>query len=89
MGYLCDLKHVPQPICASIALSQSRDIKKITTLFEYLLLSNKMYKMWAGEMPQRLRAPTTLLKVLSSNPSKHMGPSQPSITKSNVLFQSV
>ena len=26
----------------------------------------------AGEMAQRLRAPTALLKVLSSNPSNHM-----------------
>ena len=27
---------------------------------------------WAGEMAQWLRAPTALLKVLSSNPSNHM-----------------
>jgi hypothetical protein len=27
---------------------------------------------WAGEMAQRLRALTALLKVLISNPSKHM-----------------
>jgi hypothetical protein len=27
---------------------------------------------WAGEMAQRLRALTALLKVLSSNPSNHM-----------------
>jgi hypothetical protein len=28
--------------------------------------------MWAGEMAQWLRAPTALLKVLSSNPRNHM-----------------
>jgi hypothetical protein len=35
----------------------------------------KMYKILnhgAGEMAQRLRAPTALLKVLISNPSNHM-----------------
>jgi DNA repair protein RadC len=31
----------------------------------------KMF-LGAGEMAQRLRAPTALLKVLSSNPSNHM-----------------
>ena len=31
-------------------------------------------KQWAGEMAQWLRAPTALLKVLSSNPSNHMVP---------------
>jgi hypothetical protein len=38
----------------------------------------------AGEMAQRLRAPTALPKVLSSN-----GGSQPSLTKSDALFWSV
>jgi hypothetical protein len=28
--------------------------------------------LWAGEMAQRLRAPTALPKVLSSNSSNHM-----------------
>jgi hypothetical protein len=28
--------------------------------------------LWAGEMAQRLRALTALLKVLSSNPRNHM-----------------
>jgi hypothetical protein len=28
--------------------------------------------LWAGEMAQRIRAPTALLKVLSSNLSNHM-----------------
>jgi hypothetical protein len=32
----------------------------------------KKKKSWAGEMAQRLRAPTALLKVLNSNPSNHM-----------------
>jgi hypothetical protein len=32
----------------------------------------KSQKSGAGEMAQQLRAPTALLKVLSSNPSNHM-----------------
>ena len=32
----------------------------------------KILLMGAGEMAQRLRAPTALPKVLSSNPSNHM-----------------
>jgi hypothetical protein len=33
-------------------------------------------KSWAGEMAQRLRAPTALPEVMSSNPSNHMLASQ-------------
>jgi hypothetical protein len=32
----------------------------------------KKKENWAGEMAQRLRAPTALSKVLSSNSSNHM-----------------
>ena len=39
-------------------------------LFWSLLL--KIIELGAGEMAQRVRAPTALLKVLSSNPSNHM-----------------
>jgi hypothetical protein len=34
--------------------------------------NDKKLKYRAGEMAQRLRAPTAFLKVLSSNPSNHM-----------------
>jgi hypothetical protein len=36
------------------------------------LISDLKKKRGAGEMAQRLRALTALLKVLSSNPSNHM-----------------
>ena len=35
-------------------------------------LSQKQKQMGAGEMAQRVRALTALLKVLSSNPTNHM-----------------
>ena len=41
------------------------------------------------EMPQWLRALTTLLKVLSSNPSNPHGGSQPSVIRSDTLFWGV
>jgi hypothetical protein len=34
---------------------------------------HKVNNFWAGEMAQQLRALTALPKVLSSNPSSHMG----------------
>jgi hypothetical protein len=40
----------------------------------------------AGEMAQRVKAPTALLKVMSSNPSKPYGGSQPPVTRSDALF---
>ena len=36
------------------------------------ILKDKNYLCGAGEMAQRLRAPTALPKILSSNPSIHM-----------------
>jgi hypothetical protein len=43
-------------------------IQNITKHFYFL----KKVINWAGEMAQRLRAPTALPKVPSSNPSNHM-----------------
>jgi hypothetical protein len=40
-------------------------------------------------MAQWLRAPTALLKVMSSNPSKPHGGSQPSIMRPDALFWGV
>ena len=42
----------------------------------------------AGEKAQRLRAPTALPRVMSSNPSKHSG-SQPFLRRSDALFRGV
>jgi hypothetical protein len=39
--------------------------------FNYLI---KILNDWAGKMVQWVRALTTLLKVLSSNPNNHMVP---------------
>jgi hypothetical protein len=40
----------------------------------YYVAKSKSLKLidWAGEMPQRLRAPAALLEVLSSIPSNHL-----------------
>jgi hypothetical protein len=43
----------------------------------------------AGEMAQRLRAPTVLPKVRSSNPSNHMVAHNHPFQKSDALFWSV
>jgi hypothetical protein len=41
-------------------------------LLSILLATFEKLTHWAGDMAQWLRAPTALLKVLSSNPSNHM-----------------
>jgi hypothetical protein len=37
----------------------------------------RIHRRWAGEVAQRLRALTALLKVMSSNPSNHMAHNHP------------
>jgi hypothetical protein len=43
----------------------------INSIYTYTLQALK-HETWAGEIAQWLRAPTALLKALSSNPSNHM-----------------
>jgi hypothetical protein len=50
----------------------SLHISKTVILYDSVKISIRYGNLGAGEMAQRLRALTVLLKVLSSNPSNHM-----------------
>ena len=51
---------------------RQRDREHAHDLFPVLITGSKNFRSKAGEMAQRLRAPTVLPKVLSSNFSIHM-----------------
>jgi hypothetical protein len=60
-----DLREFKASLVYRVSFRTARELHSET-------LSQKNKQMGAGGMAQRLRAPTALLKVLSSNPSNHM-----------------